>query len=544
MKRYFTLLFIFICFFGTAQTDERPYSQPKLVVGIVIDQMRYDYLTRFWDKYDDGGFKRLVNEGFNCKNNHYNYEPTYTGPGHASVYTGTTPKMHGIIANEWYDRASMKMIYCADDDRYLSVGTGSIPGGKSPKNLITTTVTDELRLATQMKGKVVGIALKDRGAILPAGHTGTAYWFHGKDEGIWVSSDYYMNELPAWVKKFNTSRTIDQYIKTWNTLYPIATYTESGNDNNAFETKIPGVDAPVFPYDLPKLWEENKKYELIPWTPYGNSLTMDFSLAAIEGEALGQDAITDFLAISFSSTDYVGHAYGVNAKETEDTYIRLDKDIERLLNTLDKKVGSGNYTVFLTADHGVVHVPSYLQSLNIPGGYVVVDTVRKQLANFLEIRFGESKLLENVSNNQVYIDHDIAKKMKLDILEIQKALVEEVLTYEGIKEVYSAESMKTQNYTRDISMHIQNGYNHKRSGDVILVKEPGHISSSRKTGTTHGSSYSYDTHVPLLFYGKGINKGSTTKRTAITDIAPTISALLGIAFPNGTTGNPISEVID
>ncbi|MFK7814394.1 MAG: alkaline phosphatase family protein, partial [Maribacter sp.] len=343
------LLLVFVLFFGMIAVSGQKKSKedqevnlktsPKLVVGIVVDQMRYDYLTRFWNHYDEGGFKRLVNEGFNCKNNHYDYAPTSTGPGHTSVYTGATPATHGIIGNNWYDKNIDASVYCASDDSYTSVGTASDAGKMSPHRMNVTTITDELRLHTQMRGKTIAIALKDRGAVLPGGHTANAaYWFHGSDEGNWISSSFYMDSLPKWVADFNASNTVEQYKKPWITAKSINTYLESGLDNTTYEGLYDGEVAPIFPHDLPKLWEANGKYEILKVTPFGNSITTDFALAALEGEDLGKDMTTDFLAVSYSSTDYVGHFFGVNSKEIQDTYIRLDSDLQRLFNALDKKV--------------------------------------------------------------------------------------------------------------------------------------------------------------------------------------------------------------
>tara|TARA_R110002020_G_scaffold137434_2_gene306533 strand:+ start:67384 stop:69066 length:1683 start_codon:yes stop_codon:yes gene_type:complete len=524
--------------------QEPLHAAPKLVVGIVVDQMRYDYITRFWDHYGEGGFKRLVNDGFNCKNNHFNYAPTYTGPGHASVYTGTTPSTHGIIGNDWYDKELDKSVYCASDDAYSSVGTTTDAGKMSPHRMTTTTVTDELRLHTQMRGKVIAVAVKDRGAVLPGGHTANAaYWLQGGDEGNWISSTYYMKDLPQWVKDHNQQRTIDSYKKSWNTLKDIDTYLESGTDVNTYEGLFEGETTTAFPHDLPTLWDKNGKYNLLKSTPYGNSITTDFALAALEGEGLGTDAITDFLAISFSSTDYVGHMFGVNSKEVQDTYLRLDQDLERLLIALDKKVGEGQYTVFLTADHAAVDVPAYLKDKKVPAGYVKTGEILDKLKAFVRYKFGSTEIIKNLSNYQLFLDHKTIQNLELDLADVQEAIAAEVLTYDRIYRVYTAHQMWQNQYTEGVPYILQNGYNQKRSGDILLVLDPDTINYS-KTGSTHGSPFSYDTHVPLIFYGNGIKKGSTVLRTEIPDIAPTISALLGIAFPSGVSGEPIVEVLE
>jgi len=517
---------------------------PKLVVGIVVDQMRYDYLTRFWNQYGEGGFKRLVNEGFNCKNNHFNYAPTSTGPGHTSVYTGTTPSTHGIIGNNWFDKEAGEDVYCAGDDNYTSVGTTSDAGQMSPRRMLTTTITDQLRLHTQKRGKVIGVALKDRGAVLPAGHTANAaYWFEGGDDGNWITSSYYMDELPPWVANFNASDKVEAYKKPWNTLKPIETYVESGLDANRYEGMHKGETTNAFPHDLPALWDGNGKFGLLRGTPYGNSITADFALAALEGEDLGADTITDFLAISFSSTDYVGHFYGVNSKEVEDTYIRLDQDLARIFYTLDEKVGEGEYTVFLTADHGAIDVPSYLMDSKIPSGYLDMDGMKTKFGEFLQYKYGTTDVVRDLSNYQLFLDHKILANLDIDLNDAQEDIAKELLSYEGIGQVYTAHQMWANEYTYGIPYILQNGYNQKRSGDVLLVPSTSYISYSR-TGSTHGSAQIYDTHVPLLLYGKGIKKGSTVNRTEIPDIAPTIAALLGIAFPNGATGQPIGEVLE
>lgn len=519
-------------------------TSPKLVVGIVVDQMRYDYLTRFYKHYGEEGFKRFINEGYNCKNNHFNYAPTSTAPGHASVYTGASPSAHGIIGNDWYDKESGQSVYCASDDAYSSVGTTGDAGKMSPHRMVTTTVTDELRLHTQMQGKTIAISLKDRGAVLPGGHTANAaYWFHGADEGNWITSSYYMQTLPKWVSDFNGANKLEQYKKPWTPLKDINTYVESGVDNNTYEGLINGEAVPIFPHDLPKYWDTNGKYDILRSTPFGNSMTTDFAIEALEKELLGKDDVTDFLAISFSSTDYVGHKYGVNSKEVQDTYLRLDLDLERLFEALDEQVGKDEYTVFLTADHGAVDVPAYLKDQKIPADYFEYEAIKPQFEEFLSYTFGTTDVIRNFSNYQFFLNHKIIKNLDLDLVDAEELIANELLGYKHIDRVYTADQMRNNQYTSGIPYILQNGYNQRRSGDVFIVLRPDVISYSR-TGSTHGSPQIYDTHVPLLFYGKGIKKGSTVERTEIPDIAPTISALLGIAFPSGTTGKPIAEVLD
>ncbi|MDT0607892.1 alkaline phosphatase PafA [Croceitalea rosinachiae] len=519
-------------------------TNPKLVVGIVVDQMRYDYLTRFWNHYGEGGFKRLANQGFNCKNHHFNYAPTSTGPGHASVYTGASPSSHGIIGNNWYDKQQDKEVYCASDDTQESIGTTSEAGKMSPHRMLTTTITDQLRLHTQMKGKTIAIALKDRGAVLPGGHTANAaYWFEGDDTGKWVTSSYYMETLPNWVMAFNESEAAQSYKKAWTTIKSIDLYVESGSDNNKYEGLFKTETTPTFPHSTPNLLDKTRDYEFIKATPFGNSVTTDFAIEALKNENLGVDSVPDFLAVSYSSTDYVGHKFGVNSKEIQDTYLRLDQDLERLLNSLDQEVGSGNYTVFLTADHGAIHVPAYLKDQKIPAGYIEMDELKKQFNEFLKYKYGTTDLVKNISNYQVFLDHKVINNLDMDLDDVQEEIAFELQGYKDVNMVYTGYQMWQNEYTRGIPYILQNGWNQKRSGDVLFVLKPSFISYPR-TGSTHGSPMIYDTHVPLLFYGNGIKKGETFSRTEIPDIAPTIASMLGIAFPNGTTGKPIVEVLD
>ncbi len=539
LKYFFTLLFCFFQLFAFSQDTK---SKPKLVIGIVVDQMRFEYLSRFNKHYSDGGFKKLMKDGFFAKNTHFSYVPTYTGPGHATVYTGTTPANHGIISNDWYDKFLNRSVYCASDDRMTSVGSESNAGKMSPHRMLTTTVSDQNRLHTQFRGKTIGVSIKDRGAILPAGHTANAaYWFVGGDEGKFITSSFYRKELPKWVTKFNENT--DRYFKEWQTIKPIHTYIESGEDNTNYEVGFKGKDTPTLPYDLDALKQFNRNFDILKSTPFGNDMLTDFALEILKNEELGEDNDTDFLAISYSSTDYAGHNFGVNAKEIQDMYIRLDKNIEQLINALDAQVGKGNYTIFLTSDHGVVHVPQLLKDVNIPAGYVYVNNIKNDVKAFVEEKFGDRSLIEDISNQNIFFDY--AKLEELDIKPeaLEKALYYFLLQHEKIDRVYTRHMIEFSNEASLFSSAIKNGFHPKRSGDVIFVFEPSHISFYSKKGTTHGTYYSYDTQAPLMFYGNGIVNKTSYKRYNIRDIAPTIAALLEIAQPNGTTGRVIEEAL-
>jgi hypothetical protein len=525
------------------QITETEKVGPKLVVGIVVDQMRYDYLIRFYDKYGEKGFKRLMQQGYNLENVHFNYIPTKTAVGHSSIYTGTTPENHGILGNDWYDKYLKKSVYCVGDNEQITVGA-STGGNKSPHRLITTTVTDQLKLAQNMKGKSIGISLKDRAAILPVGHTAdAAYWFEGDSIGKFITSSYYMNALPEWVSDFNNAGITDHYLnQPWNTYLDIAEYTESLKDNNIYEGLFNGKKSPTFPYKLSELRKQNKNFNLLKEVPAGNSIVTDFSIAAIKEEKLGKSDYIDFLAISYSSTDYIGHQFGPRSIELEDTYIRLDKELEKLLNILDNEVGRNNYTVFLTADHAVVDVPAYLESLNIPAGYFNYNEFRNYVNDLTFKYFNSRELIENISNEQLFLNKEKINSLNLDYDVVTRVIADELLHHQSVYKTFTARTLQTTQFVGGIQQTIQKGYNQKYSGDILLVLNPSTISRSR-TGTTHGSGYTYDTHVPLLFYGQGIQQGSSNNYYPIVDIIPTISSLLKISNPEGCTGKTIVEVL-
>ncbi len=542
-----TILLLLTFFSVSAQrTKTNSGSQPVLatsqglVVGIVVDQMRYDYLYKFWNKYSDGGFKRLVNDGFVFTNANYNYIPTNTAPGHACIYSGATPSVNGIINNEWYDRYERKTIYCVNDTTVMPVGTTSISGKMSPKNLLTTTVTDELRLATNFASKVIGIALKDRGAILPAGFLSNAAYWHDPYTNNWISSTYYMEKLPEWVDNFNKRKLVDSLLsKKWTTLFPIEQYTQSSTDDNSYEGLFKGEVKPVFPHDLPVL--KAGESELIRETPFGNTLTYEFAIAAIKGEKLGKGKATDFLAVSFSSTDYVGHMYGINAIELEDTYLRLDREIEALLKFLDEWTGN-NYLLFLSSDHGAAMNPGYAKDHSINSGFLESRFLSDSLKNYLKKIYGSDTLILSASSHNIFLNRPYIEANKINLEEVQEKCAAFVTGYEGVAYAMTATELSKGINRSGIASLIQNGFNVKRSADVMIQLQPGWLSWFTKTGTTHGSANSYDTHVPIIFFGKTIKAGFSVEPVTVCDIAPTISTLLNIEFPSGNSGKPLAPL--
>ena len=519
-------------------------NPPKLMVGITVDQMRYDYLTKYWKDYSDEGFKKLMREGYSCKNHHFSYAPTYTGPGHASIYTGTTPAYHGIIGNSWYDRYEKSGKYCTGDSTVLGVGNTTLAGQMSPRNMLSSTITDELKLHFNGRSKTIGVSIKDRGAILPAGHLAdAAYWFVGGDEGDFISSTYYMNELPDWVNSFNASGYKDSLMASgWNMLKPEKDYNESIIDNNQYEAPFTGKLQPAFPYNFTQLADSNGGYDLIKGSPLGNSIVTEMAINCIKNEALGQDEFTDFLAVSFSSTDYVGHRFAPAARETQDCYLRLDLEIARLLNELNATLGEGNYTVFLTSDHGAVHNPNYLKKLGMPAGYFKLDEVNSRVDSAIKNAFNLEGLIESYSNDQLFFNDSLITAHKLNKTRLEEVASNAALGYEGVYTALTRTQLVNTEFSSGLNHVLQNGFSTKFSGDVLVVPRPGWMSYPT-TGTSHGSPFTYDTHVPLLFYGSGINPGFTDKRTHIKAIASTVASLLGIQMPNANTGDPILEVL-
>lgn len=515
-------------------------SKPKLIVGIVIDQMRYDYLTRYWNHYGDNGFKKLVKEGHNFSNTHFNYVPTYTGPGHASIYSGTTPAVHGIISNNWYDRNQNRVVYVTEDTKAIGVGTVGKSGSMSPRPMITTTISDELRLASNMRSKVIGVALKDRGAILPAGHSANAaYWYEGST-GNWISSNWYFSELPEWVKNFNQKKRAAQLMKEpWTTLKPVEEYKESTADNTPYEDLFPNESQPVFPHDFPKNSPGN--LDLIKYHPAGNTLTKEFAIEAMKSELMGKDEFTDLLAVSFSTPDYVGHQFGTHAIETQDIYLRLDRDLADLISQIELYAGKENVLFFLTADHAAIPNPLFLRDRKVPAGIFNISRVQDSLASYMNSAYGNGKWILALEDDQVYLDHGMIRNKKLNEEEVCRDVARFLLGFEGVAYTLTSADLISSEFNWGIRSMVQKGYYPKRSGDVVIILEPGLIEYKTK-GTTHGSAYTYDTHVPLIFYGKGINPGTTVRHIDITDIAPTLAQMLGIQPPNGTTGKVIGEI--
>ncbi|NNV55186.1 alkaline phosphatase PafA [Limnovirga soli] len=547
MKRTHLLILLLFCSFYTVYSQQNTLpaadiARPKLVVGIVIDQMRWDYLYRYNKLFKaNGGFKRMLNNGFTCENTFIPYTPTVTAVGHSSIYTGSVPAINGMVGNSWYDQLLKKSVYCTDDDSVSTVGsTNKTAGEMSPKNLYTTTITDELRLATNFKSKVIGVAIKDRGAILPAGHAANAaYWYDSKT-GNFITSTYYMNALPAWVNNFNNRKVTDSlYQFNWDIAMDKAVYPDyCTEDQKPYESKPLGKDQLGFPYNLSQF--VGKDYGKISVTPYGNTLTLEMAKAATISENMGKSAATDFLAVSLSTPDYIGHSFGPNSWEQLDDFIRLDEELGKFFNFLDATVGKGQYTVFLSADHGVAHIADFLKENKIPAGTYNFNS--REVNTQLKQVFGVDNLILAEDNYQIYLNHNAIDSASLDDVKITNWLAAYLKKQPGIANAFALNKMAEANLNAKQKEMLSNGYNALRSGDFQFILKPGFYDGG-STGTTHGLWNPYDSHIPLLWYGWGIKHGATNRETYMTDIASTLAALLHIQMPSGCVGHVIEEVI-
>lgn len=532
IKKFLIFFVIVFCIAGwsSAQTDISwsPEQRPKIVVGLMVDQMRWDYLYKYENRYGNGGFRRLIRDGFSCENTMIKHAPTVTAIGHSSVYTGSVPAFTGIAGNEWYDREWGRVISNVEDSVSTAVGTDK-KYSKSPNNLLVTTIGDELRMATNFQSKVVSVSIKDRGAILPGGHTANgAFWNEGNK---FVTSSYYMKNLPEWVKKFNQTDWQKKLMPGgWNTLYPIETYILSDEDDKDYENPVKGEDKAVFPHTKASLTS----------SPFGNTFVLEFAKQAVEGYNLGGGKHTDMLAVSLSSPDAIGHQYGPTSIEVEDNYLRLDRDLESFFNFLDNKFGKEGYLFFITADHGGNQSPGFLEEHHLPTSVIVKETF-SDLNEMLEKKFGHENLVIGFENGQLYLNDEAMEKRDLNRDEVVKAIALELKKNKGVQYVFDNEKLAEVSLPEPAKTMYINGFHPKRSGDVLIIKSAGWKTGSRM-GATHGDWNPYDAHIPLVWMGKGIKPGKTNRTIGMTDIAPTIAALLRIQMPSGNIGEVITEI--
>lgn len=550
MKRIFSfsiliIVSLFISVPGFTQGRKKiPSEKPKLIVGIVISQMRADYIHRYWNKFGDDGFKKLISGGTYCQNNRFNYLFSQEGVGQATIATGTNPSDHGIVSQEWYVSLLDKIVSSTEDPDVNTVGAGYDAGKRSPSQLMSTTYSDELRLSDNFKSKVFSVSLTPQGSVFSGGHTANAaYWFDAFS-GNWITSSYYMDSLPVWVNDFNAKKLPDIYMeKEWNTLLPINQYTESLPDNNKYEKGINGKI--IFPYDLISLSKSTRKeknYGILKSMPYGNDLVKDFALSLIVNDSLGKDDYPDVITIGFDATEAIGRQYGPNSVEMEDAFLRLDQELAHLLTFIDEQVGKENALVFLTAEHGLAEIPDYLTDKKIPAGYFNYMGAMSLLGSYLNVVYGNGEWIKSYHTQQIYLNHNLIEDAKIPLAEIQTKVAQFMLQFSGVANTVTATTLQTANFTNGIFANIQNGFNQKRSGDVIVNLKSGWVEKDEgATGSTSG--YSYDTRVPLIWYGWKIGRGTILEPTDLIDIAPTICTFLEIAYPNACKGNPIINLM-
>jgi predicted AlkP superfamily pyrophosphatase or phosphodiesterase len=547
MKIYRLISLFFILIFSNkvkAQVNtelNNGVSRPKLVVGIVIDQMRWDYLYRYYNRYGNGGFKRLMSKGYSFENNLIPFAPTVTAAGHASIYTGSVPALHGIVGNDWEERLTGKNMYCVQDKTVQTIGSPSAAGVMSPKNMIASTIGDELRLATNFKSRVFGVALKDRGAILPAGHSANAAYWYDDSTGNWITSSYYMNALPNWVNDFNGEKRSDAFLSTtWNLMYDKSKYDQSTADDKDFEIPLKNEKTVTFPHYFSAV--AGAKYSMLRVSPYGSTFSFDFAKKLMEKEQLGKMGQTDMLCISLSSTDYIGHRFGPQSLEIEETYLRLDKDIENFLLSLDKTYGLNEYTVFLSADHGAAYTPNYIKEIKQPAGSLQRSPVKSALNKALENKFSISNLVATIGEYQVMLNHKIIDSTKVNINDIEELVIETLLKMPEVAYAFSNKNFEKVILPKEVKQYFENGYYANRSCDIQYILKPQYTDGSGK-GTDHGTWNPYDTHIPMIWFGKGIVAGKSFRETSMIDIAPTLAAMLRIQMPNASIGKVMVEVV-
>jgi len=501
MKKLLLLIVAVMACTVQATAQSQFGERPKLVVGIVVDQMRWDYLSRYYDQFTDGGFRRLIDKGYSCNNCLINYLPTVTAIGHTSAYTGTTPALHGICGNNFY--IDGRKTYCTDDTTVNVVGTDNQKKGQmSPRNLLATTIGDQLRLHTDFRSKVIGVSYKDRAAILPAGRSANgAYWLDTKNVQF-ITSTYYMTELPAWAKQYN------QLLK--------------------------------------KNKEAQKLGKDIGLSPICGTVTTDMAIAALKGEQLGRGEATDMLCVSYSQTDVIGHEYGTRGERTDAAYLTLDKDLGRLLSALDEQVGEGNYLVFLTADHGGAHNYKFMQDHKLSAGKWLDPDMREGVEAAIAKKLGNTKpVVAAEIDFRYFLDRQSIAEQGLDYEQVKAAAIEWLRQAPNVCYVIDFEHAADAAVPPVIRDRALLGYHPRRSGDIIVVADPGYYtygSWSSPVGTTHGSWNPYDAHIPLLFMGWKVEHGATSREVHITDIAATVCQLLHIQQPNACIGEAITEI--
>ncbi len=518
-----------------------PPEKPTLIIGIVIEDMRYDYMQRYWNNFSEGGFKRLMDEGTYCKDARYNYLLTQTSAGLATIATGTNPSIHGIVADQWYQQMQDKMQKSVTDPnaKPLADKAGQ-EHFNSPKNLLTSTFTDELKLFNHQQSNVISIALTPEAAVLPGGHMANyAFWFNF-DTGNWLSGKYYADSLPQWVNDFNNKKYPDIYLlREWTPMLALEKYRMGSSSGSS---KLIGFDSEnQMQKKLNTLLKKETPYSKLAGNPYGNNIVKDFAIATIVDAKLGADEFTDYLSVCFSATANVSKVCGPNSIELEDMYLRLDKELEHFLAFIDENLEKQNVLIYLTSDHGTAYNPTELEKTGIPAGTFNADRAVMLLSTYLNAVYGKGKWVSQYFNKQIYLNHQLIEDSKLKLTDVQDVVAKFMIQFTGVSNALTASALESANFTDGIFAAMQNSFNQKRSGDVVINLDPGWIEEGPFV-TSANSANRYDTHVPLIWYGWKIKRSQITRHINLTDIAPTLSHFLDIPFPNGCTGTIITEL--
>jgi predicted AlkP superfamily pyrophosphatase or phosphodiesterase len=523
-----------------------PPDKPRLVIGIVVEEMKYDQLEKFRDRFGEDGIKRLINEGTYFKNSSFRYMLTESAPGHATISTGAEPAAHGIASDNWYVPLKNELIYCTKDIDVNPVGGSFESGLHSPVNLQASTFTDELKMSTNGKAKVFGVGMKESSAILTAGHAAdAAYWFDNTT-GTWMTSTYYINDLPAWVSDFNAMKIADTYLNgTWSLFRPPDDYNDCLPDSNVYEKGYDGRN--YFPYDLKKIRSKSdgsykNNYSLLRETPFANTLTTDFAIRLIQNEHLGKDDVTDFISICYTATDNIGRRFGPSSVEMGDAILRLDNDIKTLLKFVNDSIGKKNVLIYFTSSHGISEIPTVLEKHRIPAGYFKQYQALQLLRTYLNAVYGEGNWVKGYSDRQIFLNRTLIEDARLSLDDVQKKVARFLVQFTGVKAAYPFSAFEANDYSNGNLKRIINNFSPQRSGDVILVLNPGWVEVEGDDVTNTNSPYEYDSHVPLIWYGWSVNRSVVTREVNMTDIAATLSSLCKIPYPNACTGSPLYEL--
>jgi predicted AlkP superfamily pyrophosphatase or phosphodiesterase len=539
-------LSFYICSGLMGQGAYIPPDKPKLVVAIIIEQLRFDQIEKFADRLGQNGIRRLLNEGTSFQNASYQYMLTQSAPAHATISTGTEPAWHGITSDNWYLALRNEYIYCSKDMNVRPAGDTLPSGSHSPVNLLASTFTDELKMATGGNSKVFGIGLKEHPAIFSAGHSADgAYWFDNAS-GSWISSSWYIDSLPAWVNDFNARKYPEAFFYSqWDLLKPLQDYSDCISDTNVFEAGFNGQN--YFPYDLRKIGNKGNPaprhdLSIIQETPFGNTLTTSFAKELIENENLGRDDISDFLAICYTSTDYIGHRFGPSSYEMADAIFRLDKEIEDIMTYLVDSIGKKNILVYFTSAHGISEIPGILEDNRIPSGYFRQDQALYLLRSYLKALYGEGEWIKGYSERQVFLNRTLIEDSKIPLEDVQKKVARFIVQFSGISSAYPYSAFEVNDFGEGNLKRIINNFSPQRSGDVIITFYPGWVEKVNDYVTNHNSPYECDSHVPLIWYGWSVDRARITREVNMTDIAPTLSSILKVPYPNACTGEPLFEL--